>query len=58
MDPKIIEHPTLTGPYGAKGIGKLPSIPTAPAICNAVFNAIGVRVQQLPIKPEQLMKKT
>ena len=46
----IVEHPTSDGPYGAKGIGELPSIPTAPAICNAICNAVGVRVYRLPAK--------
>ncbi|MEN8180457.1 MAG: molybdopterin cofactor-binding domain-containing protein, partial [Pseudomonadota bacterium] len=35
MSVHLAEHPTSTGPFGAKGIGELPSIPTAPAICNA-----------------------
>jgi xanthine dehydrogenase molybdenum-binding subunit len=48
MDLRIVEHPTSDGPYGAKGVGELPSIPTAPAICNAIHNAVGVRVQRLP----------
>jgi xanthine dehydrogenase molybdenum-binding subunit len=45
----IVEHPTAEGPYGAKGIGELPSIPVAPAICNAIYNATGVRVRALPV---------
>jgi xanthine dehydrogenase molybdenum-binding subunit len=45
----IVERPTAEGPYGAKGIGELPSIPTAPAICNAVYRATGVRVRALPV---------
>jgi CO/xanthine dehydrogenase Mo-binding subunit/aerobic-type carbon monoxide dehydrogenase small subunit (CoxS/CutS family) len=50
MDVHIVEHLTEDGPYGAKGIGELPSIPTAPAICNAIYNATGVRVYKLPVK--------
>jgi xanthine dehydrogenase molybdenum-binding subunit len=50
LDLRIIEHPVSTGPFGAKGIGELPSIPTAPAICNAIYNAVGIRVQQLPVR--------
>jgi xanthine dehydrogenase molybdenum-binding subunit len=46
----IVEHLTADGPYGAKGIGELPSIPTAPAICNAICHATGVRVYRLPVK--------
>lgn len=56
MEVKIVEHPVSTGPYGAKGVGELPSIPTAPAICNAIYAAAGVRVQRLPVKPEWLLK--
>ncbi len=55
MHVHLAEHPTSTGPFGAKGIGELPSIPTAPAICNAIYNATGVRVYQLPVKPEELV---
>jgi selenium-dependent xanthine dehydrogenase len=54
MDIHLAEHPISTGPYGAKGIGELPSIPTAPAICNAIYNAVGLRVNSLPVKPEEI----
>jgi CO/xanthine dehydrogenase Mo-binding subunit/aerobic-type carbon monoxide dehydrogenase small subunit (CoxS/CutS family) len=54
MDVHLAEHPTSEGPYGAKGIGELPSIPTAPAICSAIYNATGVRVYKLPVEPEEL----
>jgi selenium-dependent xanthine dehydrogenase len=52
MEVHIVEHPTTDGPYGAKGIGELPSIPTAPAICNAIYNATGVRLYRLPARLE------
>jgi xanthine dehydrogenase molybdenum-binding subunit len=54
----IVEHPTAEGPYGAKGIGELPSIPVAPAICNAIDNAIGVRVRALPVLIPGLLSRT
>lgn len=54
MDLHIVEHPTADGPYGAKGVGELPAIPTAPAICNAIYNAVGVRAFELPVKLEGL----
>jgi CO/xanthine dehydrogenase Mo-binding subunit len=57
MDVRIVEHSISTGPYGAKGIGELPSIPTAPAICNAIYNAVGARVQRLPVDPEWLLEE-
>jgi xanthine dehydrogenase molybdenum-binding subunit len=50
MHVHLAEHPISTGPYGAKGIGELPSIPTAPAICNGIYRATGVRVYSLPAK--------
>ena len=56
MQVRIVEHPTEEGPYGAKGVGELPSIPTAPAICNAIYNATGVRVTMLPVNPNILVK--
>jgi xanthine dehydrogenase molybdenum-binding subunit len=55
MDLHIVEHPTSAGPYGAKGIGELPAIPTAPAICNAIHSAVGVRVHRLPVRAEEIV---
>jgi xanthine dehydrogenase molybdenum-binding subunit len=52
----IVEHPTREGPYGAKGVGEIAGIPTAPAIANAIFNAVGVRVYYLPIDHEFIWK--
>ena len=51
----ILEIPDETGPYGAKGIGEITLVPTAPAIANAVYDAIGIRVRQIPIEPEELL---
>jgi xanthine dehydrogenase molybdenum-binding subunit len=53
---QIVEHPTSSGPFGAKGVGELPSIPTAPAICNAIYQAMGARVYALPAKAEEIKK--
>lgn len=52
----IIEDPESTAPYGAKGIGEPVTIPMGPAILNAIYDAIGVRVKDLPVTPERLMK--
>lgn len=49
-----VEDPVREGPYGAKGVGEIVSIPTPPAIANALYNAVGARVYRLPIKPEML----
>jgi carbon-monoxide dehydrogenase large subunit len=55
--PIIQENPLPEGPYGAKGMGESPVIPTAPAIANAVFNATGAKVMDLPITAERLLSK-
>jgi selenium-dependent xanthine dehydrogenase len=44
----FVEHEASQGPYGGKGVGELNSIPTAPAIINAIYNATGVRCYSLP----------
>ena len=44
------------GPFGAKGIGEPSCVPTAPAFANAVSDAIGVRIYDLPITPEKILK--
>ena len=50
----IIEEPDGHGPYGAKGLGEHVLIPTAPAILNAIANATGVRVNQVPATPSRM----
>ncbi|HET7011689.1 MAG TPA: molybdopterin cofactor-binding domain-containing protein [Anaerolineales bacterium] len=53
----VVEHPTADGPYGAKGIGEISSIPTTPAITNAVYHAVGVRVRKLPVDQDWLARE-
>jgi xanthine dehydrogenase molybdenum-binding subunit len=53
----IVEHPTADGPYGAKGVGEIVSVPTTPAITNAIFNAVGVRVDSLPVDQELIVQE-
>ena len=53
----VVEHPTAEGPYGAKGVGEIVSIPTAPAICNAIYHACGVRVKRLPVDQDWLARQ-
>ena len=50
----VVEHPVSSGPYGAKGVGEIVSIPTSPAITNAIYNACGVRVRRLPVDQDWL----
>ena len=52
----FVEEPDPTGPFGAKGIGEPPFIPPMPAIANAIFDAVGVRVTEIPITPEKLWR--
>jgi CO/xanthine dehydrogenase Mo-binding subunit len=53
----ILEIPDESGPFGAKGIGEITLVPTAPAIANAINNAVGVRVKSLPITPGKIIGK-
>jgi len=50
----LIEDPSPIGPFGAKGIGEQALIPTAPAILNAIYNAVGVRIRKLPATPDKV----
>jgi CO/xanthine dehydrogenase Mo-binding subunit len=52
----LIETDDPAGPFGAKGMAEPACIPTAPAIANAVFDAVGVRIRDLPITPEKVLK--
>ena len=51
-----VPDPLPDGPYGSKGIGEGTMIAVAPAIANAVYNAVGVRVKDLPLKPERVLQ--
>jgi carbon-monoxide dehydrogenase large subunit len=54
--PIIVEAPHQEGPYGAKGIGEPVLSPTAPAIANAVEDAVGARIQELPLTCEKVLR--
>lgn len=51
----MIEKHHKQGPYGAKGIGEMTLVPTAAAISNAIYDATGVRIKDLPITPEKIL---
>jgi len=51
--PVLVEIPHPEGPLGLKGLTEGLSLPTAPAICNAIFEAVGVRIYDLPAVPER-----
>lgn len=55
LETVTIETDDEDGPYGAKGIGEPGCVPTAPAIANAIYDAIGVRITDLPITPERVL---
>ena len=53
---KYVEHAEPTGPYGARGVGEPLMVPGAPAIANAVYDAIGVRFSRMPITPDDVLR--
>lgn len=53
--PILVERPHPEGPFGAKGLGENALIPAPPAIANAVEDAVGVRITDLPITPERVL---
>ena len=55
IEAPVFETYDEDGPYGAKGIGEPGCVPTAPAVANAVYDAIGVRIKDLPITPEKVL---
>jgi CO/xanthine dehydrogenase Mo-binding subunit len=50
----IVEHPTREGPYGAKGVGEISTMPTPPAILNGIYHACAVRLRRLPVDQDWL----
>ena len=50
----IIEDPDPNGPFGAKEVGQGPLLPMMPAVANAIFDAVGVRIDQVPIAPHMV----
>ena len=52
----LIEHPDAAGPFGAKEVGQGPLLPIMPAVANAVYDAVGVRIDEVPITPQKIVK--
>jgi len=52
----VLERPSGDGPFGAKGPGEMCANPQIPAIANAIYDAVGVRVDTLPITPERVLR--
>ncbi len=51
----LVEVPDPNHPYGVRGVGEVPICPPPAAIANAIFQAVGVRVTELPISPPKLL---
>ena len=56
ISPMLVEKAHREGPYGAKGVGEMTLVPIAPAIANAVYDAVGIRIKGLPITPDKILK--
>ena len=54
MEVITLNIPRKKGPFGASGTAEYADVPTAPAIANAIYNACGVRIRDLPITPEKI----
>jgi CO/xanthine dehydrogenase Mo-binding subunit len=52
----VLEYPSVNGPYGVKGVGEMTANSPIPAIVNAIYKAIGVRLTELPITPEKVLR--
>ncbi|MEE9390265.1 MAG: molybdopterin cofactor-binding domain-containing protein, partial [Candidatus Aminicenantaceae bacterium] len=55
IDLEFIETDDSFGPFGAKGVAEPGLVPTAPAIANAIYDAVGIRIRDLPITPQKLL---
>ena len=53
---ELVENPDPRGPFGAKEVGQGPLLPVMPALANAVYDAVGVRIDEVPITPEKILK--
>ena len=53
---ELVENPDPSGPFGAKEVGQGPLLPVMPAVANAVYDAVGVRIDEVPITPEKILK--
>jgi 4-hydroxybenzoyl-CoA reductase subunit alpha len=56
VDTELIENPDPRGPFGAKEVGQGPLLPIMPAVANAVYDAVGVRIDEVPVTPEKILK--
>jgi 4-hydroxybenzoyl-CoA reductase subunit alpha len=52
----LVEDPDPNGPLGAKEVGQGPLLPIMPAVCNAIYDAVGVRIDEVPVTPDKVIK--
>ena len=55
VDCELVEDPDPAGPFGGKEVGQGPLAPVIPALCNAVYDAVGVRIDEIPVTPEKIV---
>jgi 4-hydroxybenzoyl-CoA reductase subunit alpha len=53
---ELVENPDPRGPFGAKEVGQGPLLPVMPAVANAIYDAVGVRIDEVPITPEKVLR--
>jgi CO/xanthine dehydrogenase Mo-binding subunit len=56
IDSVVLEYPSVNGPYGVKGVGEMTANPPIPAIVNAINNALGVEITEIPVTPERILR--
>src|SRR3954467_8297047 len=56
IDCILVEDPDPNCPFGAKEVGQGPLLPVMPAVANAIYDAVGVRIDELPITPDKILK--
>ena len=56
VDVTLIEEPDANGPFGAKEAGQGPLLPVMPAVANAIYDAVGVRIDEVPITPDKVLR--
>ena len=56
IESRVLEYPSVNGPYGVKGVGEMTANSPIPAIINAIYDAVGVRITELPATPEKILR--
>jgi len=54
INTELIEVPASDGPYGVRGVGEVPIVPPAGTLANAIYDAIGIRMNRLPMSPKNV----